>query len=54
MTYAENTSVTESRSREEIEQLLRRHGASRFGAMTDFDLRKAIVAFTFQDRKSVV
>lgn len=45
MTFASQTSVTEERSRAEIERLLRKYGASRFGTMTDFDSRKAVVQF---------
>lgn len=43
MTYAADTSVSVEKSRAEIESILGRYGASRFGYMTDEN--KAIVVF---------
>jgi hypothetical protein len=52
VSYASNTSVTEDRSRQEIERLLMKYGASRFGCMTDYDHRVAIIEFSY--RKIVI
>lgn len=48
MSYAEQTNVSVEKTRAEIEGLLMRHGASRFGYM--IDQGKAAVAFTMKGR----
>jgi len=45
MPYASNTSVSPEKSQAEIQQVLRRYGASRFGVMEDHE--KAYVMFEF-------
>jgi len=44
-TYAKNTKVTSSASRDEIERTLRRFGAGKFGFQTDFDLGVVVIVF---------
>lgn len=46
--YAENTDVPVSRSRDEIERLVRKHGARKVGTYTDDD--SAVVTFQTADR----
>lgn len=46
MSYAEKTSVSPEKSQAEIQQVLRRYGATRFGVMEDAD--KAYVMFEFK------
>lgn len=46
MPYAENTQVNESRSREEIERMLMRFGATEFGYMTKPG--EALIGFVFR------
>jgi hypothetical protein len=48
VSYARNTTVTEDRSRQEIERLLMKYGASRFGCMSDYEHRIALIEFTYQ------
>lgn len=46
--YADGTSVSVARSREEIEKLIRKHGARKVGTYTDED--SAVVTFQTADR----
>ena len=48
MPYAEQTSVPVEKTRAEIETLLMKHGANRFGYMLEGN--KAAIAFTMQNR----
>lgn len=49
--YAEGTSVSVERSRSELESVLTRYGASRFGSMSETD--RALVLFEFKGRRVV-
>lgn len=49
MSYAKGTAVGEDRSRAEIEKMLQKVGASRFGVLTDFERRTATIGFTYQN-----
>lgn len=49
MVYAQATSVSEDRSRSEIEKMLVRAGASRVGCITDIGARKAMIGFTLRN-----
>jgi hypothetical protein len=48
--YGAATSVTVERSKTEIEKLLGKHGATRFGTMTDYGAGVAQVHFVFYER----
>lgn len=48
MAYARNTTVTEDRSRQEIERMLMKYGASRFGCMSDYEHRIALIEFSYR------
>lgn len=48
MNYAENTTVSVEKTRAELETILSRYGASRFGYMTD--VNRAAVAFVYKNR----
>lgn len=47
-TFAASTRVSEDKSRQEIERMLVKSGASRFGTITDLDTRKAVIGFVFR------
>lgn len=47
-TYAPDTSVSVEKSRSELDSLLSRYGAKRFGSMTEE--RSAIIVFTIRDK----
>lgn len=47
--YAENTSVSVSSSKAEIERLIERYGAS--GFMSGWDATRAVIAFAMNDRQ---
>ena len=47
-TFARGTSVTEDRTRAEIEKMLGRYGATRFGVLTDYASRTAVIGFTYK------
>lgn len=49
--FAEGTSVPVERSRSELESILTRYGASRFGSMTESE--RAMVLFEFKGRRVV-
>lgn len=48
MSYAQDTSVTEDRSRQEIERMLMKYGASRFGCLSDYEHKFALIEFTYK------
>lgn len=48
MGFATGTSVSEEKSRQEIERMLAKYGASRFGVLTDYEHRKATIGFTIK------
>lgn len=48
--YAEGTDVTVSKSREELERLLERHGAAQIQVTRDANTKRAVVIFKLQDR----
>lgn len=48
-TFAQSTTVSEEKTRNEIQQMLMRVGAQNFGTFTDFELRVAIVVFKYQN-----
>ena len=51
MSYAENTSVSEEKTRAEIETILGRHGASHRAIATDEDAHLAQIAFVIRGRR---
>jgi hypothetical protein len=48
MTYAQKTSVTPEKSQAEIQSVLERYGAGRFGTMKDLEKNRAYVMFVFR------
>lgn len=48
MAYAEGTSVSEEKSRQEIERMLTRMGASKFGVLSDYNERTAEIGFVYK------
>lgn len=46
--FASGTTVSQEKSRQEIETLLVKSGASRFGCITDIVDRRAMIGFTYQ------
>lgn len=48
MSFASGTKVTEEKSRQEIERMLAKIGATRFGVLTDYENKCATMGFTFK------